>query len=239
MKKMEETSVEKLNQTFEGTNIDKQNFWIFQANPDRFDASHWWHDMKLAGQWRINKRHRDRIKEMGIDAIWVSRANEDDLWSIRTEYREKIAHDEDLQAAFLAEKFDYWSVFQHENEIHKGDMAAIWVAGKGGMAGIYAIVELMTDPYFHPFPTEGNIRYWVKRQDREKLTKMPWLIVSIHYIKLVDPPWAPLISRSSIFDDEELVDLTILRFSQTTNLGPIPPNQWRRIMELAGLSLKT
>jgi len=239
MKKMEETSVEKLNQTFEGTNIDKQNFWIFQANPDRFDASHWWHDMKLAGQWRINKRHRDRIKEMGIDAIWVSRANEDDLWSIRTEYREKIAHDEDLQAAFLAEKFDYWSVFQHENEIHKGDMAAIWVAGKGGMAGIYAIVELMTDPYFHPFPTEGNIRYWVKRQDREKLTKMPWLIVSIHYIKLVDPPWAPLISRSSIFDDEELVDLTILRFSQTTNLGPIPPNQWRRIMELAGLSFKT
>jgi len=231
--------VKELKRTSKSTSISKKSYWIFQANPDRFDASHWWYYMKLADQWRINKRHRDRIKEMGIDAIWVSLVNEDDIWSIRTQHHEKIARDEDLQAVFLAEKFDYWSVFQRENEIQKGDMAAIWVAGKGGMAGIYAIVELITDPYFNPLPTEGNIRYWIKRQDREKLTRMPWLIVSFHYIKLVDPPWAPLISRSSIFDDEELVDLTILRFSQATNLGPLPHNQWRRIMELAGQSFKT
>lgn len=215
--------------------IGEQNFWIFQANPDRFDASHWWHDMKLSDQWRIDKRQRDRVRQMGINAMWVSMVNEDDIWSIKMQHHEKIAQDSDLQAIFLSEKFDYWSVFEHKNGIHKGDMTAIWVAGKGGTAGIYAIAEIMTDPYFAPLPAEGNIRYWVKEKDRAELQKMPWLIVSIRYIKLVDPPWAPLISRFSILDDEELVDLLILRFSQTTNLGPVPVKQWQRIMELAEL----
>jgi len=112
------------------------------------------------------------------------------------------------------------------------------VAGKGDTAGIYAIAEIMTDPYFAPLPAKGNIRYWVREKDRAKLQKMPWLIVSIRYIKLVDPPWAPLISRSSILDDEELVDLLILRFSEATNLGPVPIKQWQRIMELAELSFQ-
>jgi hypothetical protein len=215
----------------------RQNFWIFQVNPDRFDASHWWYDMKLSDQWRINKSYRDKVRNMGIDAMWASMVNEDDIWSIKAQYRENIARYCDLQAIFLSEKFDYWSVFQHKNEIHKGDMAAVWVAGRGDMAGIYGIVEIVTDPYFAPLPTEGNIRYWVKKKDREELTKLPWLIVSIRYIKLVDPPWAPLISRSSLLDDEELMDLIVLRFSEATNLGPISNKQWQRMMELAGLIL--
>lgn len=231
--------MEEPNQTFKGNNIGKRNFWIFQSNPDRFDVSHWWHDMKLADQWRINKHYRDRIREMEIDAMWVSMVNEDDVWLIKAQYHEKMAQDSDLKALFLNEKLDYWSVFQHKNEISKGDMAAIWVAGKGGMAGIYAIAEVVTDPYLAPLPTEGNIRYWLKIKDRETLTKMPWLIVSIRYIKLADPPWAPLISRSSILDDAELIDLIILRFSEATNLGPIPSKQWQKIMTLAGLSFRT
>jgi len=48
------------------THNSKQNFWIFQANPDRFDASHWWHDMGLSDQWQINKHYRGRIRKMGI-----------------------------------------------------------------------------------------------------------------------------------------------------------------------------
>jgi hypothetical protein len=216
----------------------KQKFWIFQANPDRFDARHWWHDIKLSDQWRINKRHRDRVREMGIDAMWVSMVDEDDVWSIKTQHHEKIMHDSGLQAVFLSERFDYWSVFEHEDEIHKGDMAAVWVAGSRYMAGIYAIVEITSDPYFHPLPREGNIRYWVKEKDRERLLNMPWLIVSIRYIRIVNPPWAPLISRSTTLDDEILVDLIINRFSQQTNLGPVPIEQWQRIMKLADIFFK-
>ena len=228
--------IKKLTENFKNNFVKEKKFWIFQANPERFNASHWWHALQTADQWRIKKRHRDKILKMGINAIWTSMIDEDDVWLIQPCHQEKIVAKKNLEAMLLAEKFDYWSIFEHKNKINKGDMAAIWVAGKSDFAGIYAIAEVVSDPYFPPLPRNGNINYWKREKDRKRFIENPWLIVSIRYIKLVNPPWAPLISRSSILEDDELTDLVILRSPQGTNFGPIPKKQWLRILELLGLS---
>ena len=213
--------------------------WIFQANPNRFDASHWWHDMKLAEQWQIGKNHRDKIRNMGINAMWVAIIGEDDVWAVEAKHHDRIINSTDISAHLLSEKFDNWSVFQHKNEISENDLAVIWVSGKDDIAGVYAIARVVSDPYVNPFPTEGNIAYWVRKKDREELPKSIWLKTSICYIRVVDPPWTPFVSRSTIMDDDRLQDLIILRFFEATNLGPISPKQWHRIMELVTLSPKS
>lgn len=213
-----------------------RKFWIFQTNPKRFRIFDWWDDLKRMDQWLINKRHRDKIRKMGIKAIWVSMKEEDDIWSIKMQYREKIANDKNLQAFLLSEKYDSWSVRQHKDEIFEGDMAALWVVGKDyNIAGIYGIAQIVTNPYQAPLPREGNISYWVKKKDREQLPERPWLRVSIWYITFSKHPRKPLISYAFIRNDKDLQDLRG-KFFQKTNLGPIPLKQCRRIMELAGLT---
>jgi hypothetical protein len=212
--------------------------WIFVANLERFDATNWWHALQTADQWRINKRHRSKILQMKIKALWASMLDEDDVWLIQPCYREKIVKETDLEAVFLTEKFDYWTVSQHRNEITKGDVVALWVARKSDyLSGIYAFAYVVSNPYFAPLPSHGNIQYWLKKKDREKLTKEPWLIVSIKYMKLADPPWTPIISRYRMLEDDKLIDLKVLRFSQATNLGPIPKTQWLRMIKLADFSI--
>lgn len=222
-------------------NIDKlkeKKCWIFIANPERFDATHWWHALQSADQWRVKQHYRGKLLEMRINALWASMLEEDDVWLIQPCHHAKMVEESDLEAELLSDKFDYWTVSQHRNEIAKGDMAVIWVAGKSDyLSGIYAIAEVVSDPYFAPLPNHGNIHYWLNRKDREKLTKEPWLIVSIRYIRLVDPPWTPMISRYAILEDDELIDLTVLRFSQATNLGPITKPQWLRILKLARINI--
>jgi site-specific DNA-methyltransferase (adenine-specific) len=213
-----------------------QNFWIFQANPKRFKVVDWWRHIRDADQWQINKSYRDNVRDMGINAIWVAMIDGNDVWSIERQYRGQIAANDTLQATLLAEKFDSWSVFEHKNQIRKDDLAAIWVSGKSDEAGVYAIANIVSNPYQNPLPTEGYILYWAGQRDREILPKRPWLKVSMRYLTLPDPPWRPLLSRSSILEDEKLQDLIILRFSQATNFGPVPTQEWERIIELTQLS---
>lgn len=217
------------------TEQNRQNHWIFQTNPKRFKIFDWLEYMKITDQWRISKNHRDEVMTIGVDPIWVATVDDDDIWAIRMQHHDKIVS-ENPQAALVPEKYDVWSIFQHINQIKKGDMAAIWIAGTNEVAGIYGMAQIITNTYEHPLPRAGNISYWIKEKDSEELPKIPWTIVSLRYEKLSVNFDNPLVSRASIKEDEDLKDMTILKFSQATNFGPIPMKQWQRIDELTRLA---
>lgn len=128
-------------------------------------------------------------------------------------------------------EIDDWSINQYQDEIRKGDMAAIWVAGKDDIAGIYAIAEIITDPELM-FQDPKGVKFWVKEEDRKEYSKTARLQVKIRYVKkFFDNP----ILRPSIREDPTLSELKILRFAQKTNF-PVTDRQWQRTMELAGLT---
>lgn len=206
-----------------------QRFWLFQANPKRYRIFDWWDAMKRRDYWRINNRYRDKITKMGIDPILVTKVGEYDVWSIDMRHHEGLTS-EDLHATLLSEKYDYWSIFQHKNEVHKGDMAAIWVAGRDDVAGIYAITEIVTNPFEDTLHKDRGLTYWAKEEDRELAPVTPRLLVSIRYVKML---FNSPILRASIRDDPILSGLKILRFAQATNF-PVTHEQWKKIRKLAG-----
>jgi hypothetical protein len=64
--------------------------------------------------------------------------------------------------------FDWWQVIgdednwtvsdQYQNQVCKGDMAAIWVAGGDDIAGIYRIAEVSTNPMMMTHNSSGPFR---------------------------------------------------------------------------------
>jgi len=128
---------------------------------------------------------------------------------------------------FIIGDDDLWGILErYRSRVHKGDMAAIWVAGKDDVAGIYRIAEILTDPEMMLEPKEA-LPFWIKPEDRNKYSKVPELKVRIHYVKKLKHP----ILRPSIRSDPILRDLTILRFAQARNF-PVTDRQWQGIMEL-------
>jgi hypothetical protein len=92
-------------------------------------------------------------------------------------------------------------VFQHREQIHKGDVAAIWVAGE--YSGIYAIADIATDPYETPRVEcirEANLKYWTEEEDKDLLNGS-WIRVSLRYVKLFTIPRTPFVSRKFARND--------------------------------------
>lgn len=114
-----------------------------------------------------------------------------------------------------------WSVRQYGDEIKKGDFVILWLSGT--QSGIYAIAEVITNPYSKSYSNEEK-KYWVKQTELYK-TK---LRVDIKYIKkFLDKP----ISRNFCVDDQILSNLTILKQAQGTNFK-VTEIQWNRLMEV-------
>lgn len=81
-----------------------------------------------------------------------------------------------------------WNVNQHKNEIKKGDIALLWISGNKTKRGIYAILDIISDPYSNP----KNQKLWVDYQYRSKFKK-PFLDTEIQKI--------PSLSNLSIIND--------------------------------------
>jgi len=111
-----------------------------------------------------------------------------------------------------------WMVNQHRDEIKQGDIALIWMSGKE--AGFYAVAEVISNPAFFLDPPEEE-KYWTSEKDKGQSR----LRVKIRIIKkLVNNP----ILRDELKNIKELVDLSILRFSQGTNF-PVSQDEWKII----------
>ena len=115
-----------------------------------------------------------------------------------------------------------WMVNQHKNDIKEGGIALIWMSGKE--AGIYAIVEIVSNPMFLIAPPEEE-KYWTNDEDKGKSR----LRVKIKIIKnLVNKP----IFREEIRSVDGLKNLRIFKFSQGTNF-PVTDDEWEIIRKIA------
>jgi len=107
-----------------------------------------------------------------------------------------------------------WEVNQYKNEIKKGDLALIWVAGKD--AGIYAIADIVSDPRIMGDIPNG--KYWINQADANQQNLKVFVKIKQ---KLYDSP----ILRSELREIPELRQLKILNFSQGTNF-PVTQREW-------------
>lgn len=120
-------------------------------------------------------------------------------------------------------KHQRWQVNQHRDEIKKGDVVLLWMAGK--RSGIYAIAEVIFDPTITSDLPEEE-KYWLNDADRGRSD----LKVDIKIKE--DLRSAPLF-RQKLKNIPDLQNLSILRFSQGTNF-PVTKKEWSIIQELLG-----
>lgn len=123
----------------------------------------------------------------------------------------------------LAEEFeeDVWTVNQHKNDIHAGDIGIIWMSGKEG--GIYAIADIISNPEYL-YDSEASTKYWLSKEDRRHKR----LRVKIKYkLKLINNP----IMKEELRSIAELKNLSIFRQPQGTNF-PVTDDEWEIISNL-------
>lgn len=102
-----------------------------------------------------------------------------------------------------------WMVNQHKDEIKKGDIALLWIAGK--KAGIYAVAKIISNPDFM-FASLEDDKYWIKKDDPDKGKKL--FRVKINIIKnLSSKP----VLKEKIRKMEGLKNLRILKYARRTN----------------------
>jgi predicted HNH restriction endonuclease len=70
-----------------------------------------------------------------------------------------------------------WTINQFRNQIKKGDIALLWISGKKTVRGIYAIVDIISDPRYE----KNNPEVWVDYRYRSKF-KQPLLDTEIQKI---------------------------------------------------------
>ena len=116
---------------------------------------------------------------------------------------------------------DMWLVSRYKKEIKKGDIGLIWMSGKE--AGIYAVVEIISDP---EFLVDSSVvsQYWINDEDRQQRR----LRIKYRYkIKFPDRP----IYKQELKNIPELSNLSIFNFSQGTNF-PVRDEEWKIISDL-------
>jgi len=115
-----------------------------------------------------------------------------------------------------------WSVRQFREEISKGDIGLIWKAGE--KAGIYAIIDIISDP--HPLPNApGTNQYW---KDLTAMRKIE-LRIQYRYRKKLEKP----LLKADIVKIRGLENLSILKQPQSTNFR-VDEDQWQILSDLLG-----
>jgi hypothetical protein len=143
------------------------------------------------------------------DNIWIFQANPQ-----RYDIMNALA-DEEIGSNIC------WTVNQYKNDIAKGHIGIIWLSGRE--AGIYAILEIVSDPQFMEEPAAEK-KYWTDSVDKEgeKLrVKM----------KIVKNMLSNPLTKETIRNTVGLQNLSILRMPQGTNFK-VTSDEWNRIKEL-------
>ena len=123
--------------------------------------------------------------------------------------------------ALLDRAVNSWRVKQYPKNIKKGDIAIIWICGK--KAGIYALVEITSDPKVTEIPVSSE-KYW----HDQKLKENSKLRVDVKTIKnLVYNP----VLKIQLKRIPELKELSILKYFQKTNF-PVKKFEWEIIKKL-------
>lgn len=117
-----------------------------------------------------------------------------------------------------------WAVRQYKKDIRKAQQGIIWVAGRNG--GVFATVEIVTNPRKSVGWDLGEKDYWIERSEQLKADEHPR--IRLRYIhKLFDTP----IPRNYCKNDPILSTIEVFQRPQGTNF-PLTKKQWDRINKL-------
>lgn len=157
-------------------------------------------------------KNKEVIKELDIKSqsrhVWIFQANPQRFDILNALADNRL--DEDV-----------WLVNQRKNETKNGDIGLIWMSGKE--AGIYAIVDIVSDPEFL-IDSPISSQYWISEEDKQQSK----LRVKYRYkLKFPDRP----IYKQELKNIHELSHLSILNYFQGTNF-PVSDEEWRIISVL-------
>jgi len=161
----------------------------------------------------LMREYRETIQEFDVETgsgkprVWMFQANPQ-RYDILNALADKVDK-------------DTWTVNQHQNEIHSGDIGLIWMSGKEG--GIYAVVDVISDPEML-VDSEAMTKYWLSEEDRGQKR----LRVRIKYrLKLANNP----IMREELRNIPDLQNMAILKQAQGTNF-PVMQHEWMIISNI-------
>ena len=127
--------------------------------------------------------------------------------------------------------WDNWKVKQHTDEIKKGDLVLIWVAGE--KAGIYAIGGIASDPYYtddyNPVADKYLVNSKAGKKEMEESKDKSILKVTVVYLGEINP-----IFREKLKNKYGLDNLSIIKMPQATNFKVTMGEFWAllRLMEM-------
>jgi hypothetical protein len=113
---------------------------------------------------------------------------------------------------------DYWRVSRYRNDMRPGDPAVVWIGGPN--AGIYALGEIVGEPYDRELPLWDRVD--VAAEATEKA-------INVRYTHVPSSP----IRRADVADHPSLRDLGVLGIARHTNYR-VTLEQWAAILELVG-----
>lgn len=162
---------------------------------------------ELLKEYKETARKLDAQVGLGKSGVWIFQAN-----PRRYDILNALAEDFDE---------DVWTINQHKNHIHAGDIGIIWMSGKEG--GIYAVSDIISNPEYM-FDSEASTKYWLSGADRSQKR----LRVRIKYrLRLINNP----IMKEELRNIPELRNLFIFKQPQGTNF-PVSKDEWEIISKL-------
>jgi len=163
------------------------------------------------------KAYRDKVKV--IEKSVASRTSKVWLFQAKPEIYDiqKCLADKDI-----IQNEDVWEINKYRSEIKKGDGGVIWMSGK--YAGIYGIIEIMSDPEYMKDSDYISSKYWVDEGHKDKIK---WRVKFSYKINLINNP----IMKIELKNIPELQNMAIFKFAQGTNF-PITPEEWEILSNL-------
>lgn len=147
------------------------------------------------------------------EKVWIFQAN-GSLYNIQ-----EMLDDEKVVTEF------HWGINQYKDKIKNGHIGLIWLSGKN--AGIYAVVEITSDP---EYCDENNAekKYWINK-DRKEEEKEKKLRVKMRLTRNLTNN---LISRDRLKGIEGLQNLSIIKQPFAGTNFKVTTEEWNLIKEL-------
>jgi predicted RNA-binding protein with PUA-like domain len=157
------------------------------------------------------QEQKTKIKTLPyLENIWIFQANPQRYDIL------KMLDDQEVIKEF------HWSVKQYKDSIGKGQIGLIWLSGKE--AGIYAIVEITSNPEYYE-ETDAEKKYWhdsTGEEGKQLRVKM----------KLIRDLTSNPIVKETLKSKEELQNLSILKRPWAGTNFKVTAHEWALIKEL-------
>jgi hypothetical protein len=121
---------------------------------------------------------------------------------------------------------DGWTVTKFREDMRAGDVAILWQGGKN--AGIYALGELISEPYLHSYDEE-EVPPWLTGKDDDPSGQVTEWRVPYRYTKVLEHP----LYKSTLLEHPTLRNMNVIKAPMGANFR-VSAKEWEALQELLG-----